>query len=77
MKINWNEFDGNSSEMDTIIEFSIGRSIKYVSQNIWSPEAKKELKKLKKLPLEIARRRASKWLARNGIFHKGNRWDHF
>ena len=62
MNINWSKFDENSSERETLFNFADGMSIRRLNCLIWSDEARLELKKINKLPIKIARRRAKKWL---------------
>ena len=68
MKINWSKFDENSSERDTLVHFANGMSIRRLNCLIWSNDARLELKKINKLSVKIARRRAKNWLYSHGYY---------
>lgn len=69
IRINWQVFDENSSERDSIYLFSIGKiSLKTLCQQIWNKNSKIELIKLKKHKTQKARQLAKKWIYRNYSF---------
>jgi len=68
MRINFEVFMKNSSSCDELYQFAIGNntlSDTYV--NMWEPEAKAEIRKLRQLPVKEARTRARRWARRNGL----------
>ncbi|HUU87451.1 MAG TPA: hypothetical protein VMX17_06825 [Candidatus Glassbacteria bacterium] len=68
MNIKWSVFNDNSSERDTLYEFAQqGRSIQYFKDNIFTCEAIKEIRKIRKIGVHSARRRAKQWLHKNGF----------
>ena len=60
MRINWRVFWTDSSSSDSVADFACGMSFAKGLDGIWDPQARKEFRKLKKLTLKSARRRAAR-----------------
>lgn len=66
-QIKFSVFDENSSSRDEIVDFAEGKvSLYHVQKNIWCPKAKAEVWRLKRMPVETARRRARRWAKSRG-----------
>lgn len=61
--VNWGVFFENSSSRAAVISFARGKSITFLSKNVFGP-AKAEVRKLRNVPIHLARKRAQSALDR-------------
>lgn len=65
-RINWDVFTQNSSSKDSVADFARGTSYTKSLEGMWCPDARREFRKLKRLPVGQARKRVARW--RNSYF---------
>lgn len=66
MRINWKVFQENSSTEEAVMDFAEGvTSVRQFEKDCWPKDCKKMVRKLKRLPVRLARRRARDFINRN------------
>lgn len=77
MKINWEDFFGNSSTTEAIILFALGKfTFKKFSQECWPKECKAAIKVLKQKGYAKSRRAAKHALHQRGYLFKEYRLEY-
>lgn len=65
MRINWKIFEENSSTMEAVNDYANRViSIMQFEKDCWPKECKKMVRKLRRLPAKVARRRAKRFFDR-------------
>lgn len=68
-RINWEPFWENTSSREELCRFAEGESsLREFGSHLWTDECKAEFKKIKRLPVSMARKRAKEAARRHGCF---------
>ena len=69
IKINWEPFWENTSSREELCRFADGRSsLREFGSHLWTNNCTAEFKKLKRLPVKVARRKAMAAARRHGCY---------